>query len=151
MLFSAMPSPSPPLSPSVPARRTPSFVTKFTNCLLVRGSSLVAEDLWVSSLTGKIVRSQEVFYTQNVVPDETIDLHGRIISPGFIDVQMNGAFGFNLSTVPEDLSCYGKGLRILNTSLVETGVTSYLPTLCSSRPEVYHQVILTICNGRSSD
>ena len=67
-------------------------ITKFTNCRLVIGNELVEQDLWVSSATGKIVRSQEIFYGENVVPDITIDLGGKIIAPGLIDVQLNGAF-----------------------------------------------------------
>lgn len=115
-------------------------ITKFTNCRLVKGDELIYQDLWVSSLTGKIVRSQEIFYSENAVPDETIDLGGRIIAPGLIDVQMNGAFGFNFSTVPDDPMNYGKTFRQMNKLLVTTGVTSYLPTVTSSRRELYHQV-----------
>lgn len=116
-------------------------ITKFTNCRLVLGSSLVWQDLWVSSASGKIVRSQEVFYGENVVPDITIDLGGKIVAPGLIDVQLNGAFGFNFSQIPEEASSYGKTLRQVNKLLVQTGVTSYLPTLTSERVEVYHQVV----------
>jgi len=116
-------------------------ITKFTNCRLVKGDELVEQDLWVSSATGKIVRSQEVFYGKHAVPDTTIDLGGRIISPGLIDVQLNGAFGFNFSLIPDDPLTYGKTLRQVNKSLVQTGVTSYLPTLTSSLKEVYHQAL----------
>jgi len=115
-------------------------ITKFTNCRLVKGDELVEQDLWVSSLTGKVVRPQKAFYEENVVPDATINLGGRIISPGLIDVQLNGAFGFNFSTIPDDPLSYGKILRQMNKLLAQTGVTSYLPTVTSSRKEVYHQV-----------
>ena len=115
-------------------------ITKFTNCRLVKGDELVEADLWVSSLTGKIVRSQEVFYGEHAVPDVTVDLGGRIVSPGLIDVQLNGAFGFNFSQIPEDVQSYGKSLRHVNKSLIQTGVTSYLPTLTSERKEVYTHV-----------
>ena len=115
-------------------------ITKFTNCRLLKGDELIEQDLWVSSRTGKIVRSQEVFYSHNAVPDATIDLGGRILSPGLIDVQLNGSFGFNFSTVSDHASNYGKALRQMNKSLVKTGVTSYLPTITSSEQEVYHQV-----------
>ena len=116
-------------------------ITKFTNCRLVKGDELVKQDLWVSSSTGKIIRSQEAFYSEHSVPDITINLGGRIISPGLIDVQLNGAFGFNFSSIPEDPSTYGKALRQVNKSVVQTGVTSYLPTLTSSYKEVYHQAL----------
>ncbi|KIN06715.1 carbohydrate esterase family 9 protein [Oidiodendron maius Zn] len=116
-------------------------ITKFTNCRLVRGTELVEQDLWVSSGSGKIVRSQEVFYGENIVPDTTIDLGGRIISPGMIDVQLNGAYGFNFSQLPEPGMSYEKSLRQVNKSLVQTGVTSYLPTVTSEQKEVYHHVL----------
>lgn len=123
---------------ALPAKR--GLMTKFTNCRLVVGDELVWQDLWVSSESGKVVHSQEAFYGQNAVPDNTIDLGGRIISPGLIDVQLNGAFGFNFSTIPEEPSSYGKLLRQMNKLLVQTGVTSYLPTVTSSEKDVYHQV-----------
>jgi N-acetylglucosamine-6-phosphate deacetylase len=122
-------------------------ITKFTNCRLVKGDVLVEQDLWVSAATGRIVRSQELFYGAKAVPDETIDLGGRIISPGLIDVQMNGAFGFNFSQIPEDPRSYEKSLRQVNKSLVQTGVTSYLPTITSERREVYHHVGRSACSS----
>ena len=116
-------------------------VTRFTGGYLVKGNKLVEEDLWISSTTGKILHSQEVFYDYHVVPDEVIDLKGKILAPGFIDVQLNGAFGFDFSTVPEDITVYQKGLKTLNKQLIRTGVTSYLPTLPSQRAEIYHQTL----------
>jgi N-acetylglucosamine-6-phosphate deacetylase len=116
-------------------------VTRFTGGYLVKGNELVEEDLWISSITGKILCSQEVFYEYHVVPDEVIDLKGKILAPGFIDVQLNGAFGFDFSTVPEDMATYQKGLNTLNKQLIQTGVTSYLPTLPSQKAEVYHQTL----------
>src|SRR5277367_5504262 len=115
-------------------------ITKFTNCRLVKGDELVEQDLWVSSITGKILRSQQEFYGNHTVPDRVVDLGGRIISPGLIDVQLNGGFGFNFSIPTDDLASYGKTLRQVNRSLVTTGVTSYLPTVTSQKSEVYHKV-----------
>lgn len=106
----------------------------------MKGDELIEQDLWVSSGSGKIVRSQEAFYEQYAVPDATIDLGGRIVSPGLIDVQLNGAFGFNFSQIPDDPLTYGKTLRQVNKSLIQTGVTSYLPTLTSESKDVYHHV-----------
>lgn len=116
-------------------------VTRFTGGFLVKGDKLVEEDLWISSVTGKILHSQEVFYDYHIVPDEIVDLKGKILSPGFIDVQLNGAFGFDFSTVPNDMQTYHKGLKQLNKELIQTGVTSYLPTLPSQKAEIYHQTL----------
>lgn len=118
-----------------------SGVTKFTNCLLVKGNDLVNEDLWVSSNSGKILNGQEVLFEHRVAPEEVIDLGGRILSPGFIETQLNGAYGFDFSVIPDEgAAAYGKGVLRVNRSLIATGVTSYLPTLTSQRPEVYHEV-----------
>lgn len=127
------------LSPTSPTRPK-NGVTKFTNCRLLRGNELKNEDLWVSSVSGKIIHSQASFYDELVLPDATIDLGGRIIAPGMIDVQLNGAFGFNFSTLLDDMSQYGKKVHDVNQLLVQTGVTSYLPTLTSQRPELYQKV-----------
>ncbi len=98
--------------PSAPSPLHPrNGITKLTNCRLLVGDSLARQDLWISSSTGKVIKSQAAFYDEFLVPDETIDLGGRIVSPGFIDCQLNGAFGFNFSTLFDDMSQYGKKLR----------------------------------------
>ncbi|KAF2086659.1 carbohydrate esterase family 9 protein [Saccharata proteae CBS 121410] len=125
--------------PSSPERR--SGITKLTNCRLAKGDQLIEQDLWFSAVTGKVLRSQQVFYEHQLTPDHIIDLGGRIVSPGFIDVQLNGGFGFDFSVVPDDVSQYAKGVLRVNKSLVETGVTSYLPTLTSQLSDVYHNAL----------
>ena len=127
--------------PSLVTQTPKNGLTKFTNCRLVRGNSLVWEDLWVSSITGKIIQSQSAFYDDFVLPEETIDLGGRILSPGLIECQLNGAFGFNFSTMFPDMSQYGKRLRDLNRRLIQTGVTSYSPTVTSQASELYRAVL----------
>lgn len=115
-------------------------ITKFTNCRLLKGKNLVEQDLWIDSLSGKILRDQEAFYGLHLSPDEVIDLGGRILAPGLIDVQLNGAQGFDFSVPKESTKEYDEGLRMVNRGLARTGVTSYLPTVVSSTPEVYWQV-----------
>ncbi|KAG6041269.1 hypothetical protein E4U41_005196 [Claviceps citrina] len=142
------------LSPSTQPRAS-NGLTKLTNCRLVKGDALVAEDLWVSSITGTIIDSQASFFDELSLPDETIDLGGRIVSPGMIECQLNGAFGFNFSTLLDDMSRYGKKLREVNKLLVQTGVTSYLPTVTSQRPELYQKALPFLgpsgCNRNADD
>lgn len=120
-------------------------ITKFTNCRLVQGDALVEQDLWVSSATGKILETQVAFYDHFVLPDQTINLGGRIVSPGLIDVQLNGAFGLNFSTLVPDMSLYGKAVRDLNRRLVQTGVTSYVPTVTSQTSNLYKAALPYLC------
>lgn len=133
--------------PSVITPPTPkNGLTKFTNCRILCGPRLVQEDLWVSSRTGKIIASQAAFYDELSLPDEIIDLGGRILAPGMIDCQLNGAFGFSFSTLLNNASQYEKKVKEINHLLVATGVTSYLPTLTTQRAELYQQV----SNGRKA-
>ena len=51
---------------------------------------------------------------------------GNIVSPGFIDIQINGAYGFDFSVYEGDSDAYRRGLQTVAEKIVETGVTSYV-------------------------
>lgn len=105
---------------------------RFTNCRLAKGSTLVYQDLLISPSTGRILD------TAVGAKDAAVyDLGGRILAPGFIEVQINGAYGVDFSVPTDD---YPQRLADVNRKFVKTGVTSYLPTTTSQRPEVYRQV-----------
>ena len=63
------------------------------------------------------------------LPEERREFVG-LLCPGFIDLQINGAFGADIGPDPD-------AIRTLVTRLPTTGVTSFLPTLISSPPERY--------------
>src|ERR1700760_1755880 len=98
-------------------------VIKFTNCRILRGDSLVHSDLWISPQTGKVLHGQGVFFNEKVGPAKVIDLGGRIVSPGFIETQINGAFGFDFSAEYENPTEYAKGVAKMRKGLIQTGVT----------------------------
>jgi N-acetylglucosamine-6-phosphate deacetylase len=59
-------------------------------------------------------------------------------SPGLIDIQINGAYGFDFSVYEGDDDAYRAGLATVAQRIVETGVTSLVPTLIVSRfPDCY--------------
>lgn len=126
-----------------PTLQTPSKsgLIRLTNCRLIRETSIVAQDLWFSSITAKILNGQDLFYQKDLEPAETVDLGGKLVAPGFIDVQVNGAFGFDFSAIPEDMTTYQEGLHSVNHGLLKTGVTSYLPTIPSQLPEVFQSAL----------
>lgn len=84
---------------------------------------------------------QKVFYDDLAMPDRIINLGGKIISPGFIDIQINGAMGMDFSVATDD-DTYSKGVKLVNRTLVKYGVTSYCPTLTSQHSDVYKQVFV---------
>lgn len=59
---------------------------------------------------------------------QAIDLGGMTLIPGFIDLQINGAFGSDFTFEPESIWQVGE-------RLTRTGVTSFLPTIISSPAE----------------
>jgi N-acetylglucosamine-6-phosphate deacetylase len=88
--------------------------------LLVRGGRIEA-----------IVNAPEI-----VGADETIDLDGQLLVPGFIDTQVNGGGGvlFNDDPSVESIAAIGKAHR-------RFGTTGFLPTLISDDLHVVEQAI----------
>ncbi|NRF24362.1 N-acetylglucosamine-6-phosphate deacetylase [Vibrio coralliilyticus] len=67
---------------------------------------------------------------------ETIDLNGVNVSPGFIDLQLNGCGGvmFNDEITAETM-------QVMHKANLKSGCTSYLPTLITSSDEDMRQAI----------
>ena len=115
------------------------MLVKFTNCRLALEGKLIEKDLWVDSNKGIIVDPQTCFYDKLAMPDRVIKLGGKIIAPGFIDVQINGAMGVDFSVATDDAT-YAQGVKLVNKTLVKYGVTAYCPTITSQPREVYQKV-----------
>lgn len=77
------------------------------------------------------------------VPSGDLDAHGWIISPGWIDLQINGGFGYDLSTDPT-------ALWEVAAQLPQHGVTAFLPTIISSPAEVYTTALEVLHEGPPS-
>lgn len=112
---------------------------RFTNCHLCdKGTISYNTDLYVDTASGKISRKGK--------PSRTIDLKGKIISPGFIDIQNNGIYGLNFSALngnssEADIARFGAFYRDVMAKYLATGVTSLCPTVTSNFPEVYEKVL----------
>ena len=110
------------------------FVTRFTNCRVLRAHSLRHEDLWVC---GGLVVDPQVYFWEHRVADAVIDCEGHIIAPGYIDLQFNGAFGCDFST-PKDL---GASVKKVAEGVLPHGVTAFLATVITSSAETYRAVL----------
>lgn len=113
---------------------------KFINARITNGTKLLRMDLWIDRECGRIISEPGVDATASNV--DIIDLRGRIIAPGFIDIQITGAFGFDFSGLNPNATIkdFEDGLRMTNKLLVQTGTTSYCPTLTSQFAPTYHKV-----------
>uniref|UniRef100_A0A914R198 N-acetylglucosamine-6-phosphate deacetylase n=1 Tax=Parascaris equorum TaxID=6256 RepID=A0A914R198_PAREQ len=116
---------------------------QFTNCRSLRGSRFTDDDVMVED--GRIVDAAVVFYDQRRLPDIQIDCMGHIIAPGFIDIQINGAYGIDFSSLSaED---FLEKLNFVALRLLETGVTSFCPTFITSSSDVYHMFLFRLIDA----
>ena len=132
------------VSPASRKRRRPAAtMTRFTHCRVVRGDALVEEDLWVQD--GVVVDPKKRFWASSSAEDfmdggtvVDVDCGGAIVAPGFIDVQINGAFGVDFAN-PANMTA--EKLQAVARGLLAHGVVGFLPTLVSSPSAVYQEVI----------
>ena len=81
-------------------------------------------------VAGRVTFENERIYA--VEPDPTVT-ETQIISPGFIDLQVNGGYGIDFGEEPERISEVAAWLP-------ETGCTAFLPTIVSSFADRYRRV-----------
>jgi N-acetylglucosamine-6-phosphate deacetylase len=85
--------------------------------VILRGSLLVED--------GKIQAVGEAGTLRRPDSAGEVDLEGLILAPGYIDVQINGAFGLDFTARPESIETVAAGLPVY-------GVTAFLPTIITS-------------------
>ncbi|NXK69216.1 NAGA deacetylase, partial [Sylvietta virens] len=119
-------------------------IVQFTNCRILKDHQLQREDLWVRE--GKILNPEKLFFDEKGSADVQLDCKDSIIAPGFIDVQINGGFGVDFSLATDD---FKSGIDLVSQKILSHGVTSFCPTLVTSPPSVYHQVLpqISVRNG----
>lgn len=100
-------------------------VVRYYNGRVLKNHSLMEADLWVEN--GKIISPAQH-------ADDEVDMHGRIIAPGYIDLQINGAFGIDFSIQADQVHRVAK-------LLPQYGVTAFLPTLVSCEKEKYIELL----------
>ena len=105
----------------------------------------IKADLYISSSTGLIISGQSSFFDTHALPARVIDLAGNILSPGFIDVQINGAFGVDFSELQVTaadggVGAYLDGLDEVARKITQTGCTSFVPTVITQKEELYSKV-----------
>jgi len=98
----------------------------FRGAELVIDDALRRGDLVVDG--GRIVGVELIGGAASAAPDhglEVVDVGGCVISPGFIDLQCNGAVGVDITSDPD-------GIVAVARALPRFGVTSFLPTVVTS-------------------
>jgi N-acetylglucosamine-6-phosphate deacetylase len=112
------------------------------------------------ALRGQVVTDYEVWpegsvlleggSIRDVSPDNSLlgdagEVHehdNSLLLPGFVDLQVNGAFDVDVATEPSRVAELSQGL-------LSTGTTAYLPTIISSLESLYEEVLpeLAVADG----
>lgn len=125
---------------SYTGKSTNKRVLQITNITLFRHGKLIEEDLWIQS--GKVIDPQKRFWEAQHAggfsADQVLDGRGCIVCAGFIDIQFNGAYGVDFSNAE---NCTKDKITYVSQRLLQTGVTSYVPTIVSSSPDTYERVL----------
>ncbi|CAK4157269.1 unnamed protein product [Aphanomyces euteiches] len=112
---------------------------KVENVRVLRNGKLVNTFLWVEN--GKIMDPQARYWKATSAleygPGTVVDGKGMIVAPGFIDAQINGAYGRDFS----DVECTPEQILQVRQKLLATGVTSFCPTVISSSQDTYAKVL----------
>lgn len=114
-------------------------LTHFRNCFILRNHQLIEDDLLVRD--GKIIDPQQLFFQEREWPARKVDCGGNIVAPGFIDIQINGAFGADFSNDVKDEVTANACLEKVGKGILSHGVTSYCPTVVTSPTNVYHAIL----------
>lgn len=103
--------------------------------VVVLENDKIKKILCESELTDKILKDEKI-----------VDLEGKILSPGFIDLQLNGCGGvlFNDAITRETL-------EIMNETNKKYGCTSFLPTLITSPDEKIEEALNLIKNMKDKE
>lgn len=107
-----------------------SSVTQFINCRQCINGKLVSTPLTIDA-NGFIIPSSPL--SPSI---KNIDLKNAIISPGFLELQTNGALGFHFAHYSEPVS-YQAGVSKLAKYLPSTGVTGFYPTIPTVSSSVF--------------
>lgn len=101
------------------------------NAKIFDGEKFIEENAVIAEgkLIKKVLKDSEL--TQDEINgNEVVDINGMVLSPGFIDLQINGCGGVLFN---DDISV--EALKIMNETNKKFGCTSFLPTLITSPDE----------------
>jgi N-acetylglucosamine-6-phosphate deacetylase len=112
--------------------------------LLIAGGRVLVERAWVDAdvevANGAISAVQRRSAERLASTTELLEATGLLVAPGLIDLQINGAFGHDFTGNPESIWEVG-------AMLPRSGVTSFLPTIVSSPPDVAMRALEVLAAG----
>lgn len=124
-------------------------IYKIINARLLLNHEIV-EDSYLWYQNGKIIHPQNLFFSARRDADEIIDAKGLLVVPGFIDTQINGAYGIDFADYEEPVEVLKKNIDTVAKGLLQYGCTAFCPTVVSSSPAVYEKVLPLLNHRKGS-
>ncbi|KAG1443317.1 hypothetical protein G6F55_012707 [Rhizopus delemar] len=116
-------------------------IYKIINARILLNHEIVKDSyLWYQD--GKIIHPQNLFFSARRDADEIIDAKGLLVVPGFIETQINGAYGIDFADHEEPTEVLKENINKVAKGLLKYGCTAFCPTVVSSAPEVYEKVTI---------
>lgn len=127
------------------ARLAAALLVRLTNCRVVledgEQAAAPVTELWVQN--GVFVEAAADGHDA----DLEIDCDGRLIAPGFIDVQLNGAFGRDFTAdAPHRID---ENVRAVAEAITRFGVTAFCPTIVSTAGPAYAALMPRLARSAS--
>eukprot|EP01056_Protomagalhaensia_sp_Gyna25_P000175 Protomagalhaensia_sp_Gyna_25__174@NODE_1084_length_2209_cov_27_744700_g862_i0_p1_GENE_NODE_1084_length_2209_cov_27_744700_g862_i0NODE_1084_length_2209_cov_27_744700_g862_i0_p1_ORF_typecomplete_len451_score63_07Amidohydro_1/PF01979_20/6e28Amidohydro_3/PF07969_11/7_2e09_NODE_1084_length_2209_cov_27_744700_g862_i08552141 len=106
-------------------------VINYFGGLVLRHGELVHGDLWVRD--GRFIDPEEVKYQADV----SVECFNTIISPGFLDLKCNGAYGIDFQNAKN----LKQGLQDACRRVLQSGITGLCPSLITNDPAYYKEAL----------
>ncbi|KAI8981039.1 hypothetical protein BDB01DRAFT_795096 [Pilobolus umbonatus] len=119
---------------------SPDKIYKIINGRILMKHKIV-ENSYIWYQNGKIINPQHLFFGERRDADCIIDAQGKLVVPGFIDIQINGAYGIDFADSEEPIEVIQANIKKISTGLLQYGCTAYCPTVVSSTAEVYEKIL----------
>ncbi|KAI9471866.1 MAG: hypothetical protein EXX96DRAFT_597075 [Benjaminiella poitrasii] len=98
-------------------------IYKIINARLLINHEIVENSyLWYQN--GKIIHPQNLFFSDRRDADEIIDAKGLLVVPGFIDTQINGAYGIDFADSDEPVEVLKKNIDTVAKGLLKYGCSA---------------------------
>ena len=108
-------------------------VKAFINGRICFQGKELRESIYVDEGSGMILRQPAK------MPEDFVDLKGRLLAPAYLELQTNGILGFHFTHF-RDPKSYHEELARISRHLVSNGVGAFYVTLPTVHRDVFRQV-----------
>lgn len=119
------------------------MVKAILNATIYTGKSVISSGYL--RFDTQILEVGEMADYQAVPTDEELDVNGKTVVPGFIDVHSHGGYGV------DSMDADPEALQEMTRQMLSEGITSYFPTTMTQSDEQIEQALIAIGEAKKTD